>query len=128
LKEQHRRIVQLGEHVNTSIPAGAVIVAGEQSGSMRYYTGRPVVRWEAASVEDLTRALEALRTANRPVWVVLDAWEEEPFRAKFASVAPAALDWPPAVTAGTTHRTSAWQLNDRSRFNRGENRPTLRLP
>jgi hypothetical protein len=128
LKDQHHRIVQLGEHLNTSIPADAVIVAGEQSGSMRYYTGRPVVRWEAASPEDLMRALAALQAANRPVWFVLDAWELEPFRAKFGSVPAAALDWPPAVTAGTTHRTSAWQLSDRERFQRGENVVTERYP
>ena len=128
LKDQHRRIVKLGEHLNTAIPADAVIVSGEQSGSMRYYTSRPVVRWEAASVEDLTRALAALQAAGRPVWFVLDAWEEEPFRAKFASVPPAALAWPAAVTAGTTHRTSAWRLDDRGGFNRGETLTTLRLP
>ncbi len=57
LKDQHHRIVQLGEHLGASIPDDAVIVAGEQSGSMRYYTSRPIVRWEAASPEDLTRAL-----------------------------------------------------------------------
>jgi 4-amino-4-deoxy-L-arabinose transferase-like glycosyltransferase len=128
LKEQHHRIVQLGEHLSASIPAGAVVVSGEQSGAMRYYTGRPIVRWDAASPEDLLRALAALEAANRPVWFVLDAWEEEPFRAKFAGVPPAALDWPPAVTAGTTHRTSAWQLSDRERFSRGESPQTLRIP
>ena len=128
LKNQHHRIVQLAEHLSGSIPADAVIIAGEQSGSMRYYTNRPIVRWEAASPEDLRRALAALQAANRPIWFVLDAWEQEPFRAKFATVQPGMLDWPPAVTAGTTPRTSAWQLDDRSRFNRGENLPTLRLP
>ena len=127
LKDQHHRIVQLGEHL-AAIPADAVIVAGEQSGSMRYYTSRPVIRWEAASADDLTRALAALAAANRPVWFVLDAWEEEPFRAKFASVPAGALGWPPAVVAGTTHRTSAWQLSDRDRFTRGETPRTLRLP
>lgn len=127
LKAQHHRIVQLGEHLHQSIPADAVIVAGEQSGSMRYYTGRPIVRWEAASSEDLTRALLALRAANRAVWFVLDAWELEPFQAKFAGVR-VVLDWPPAVTAGTAHRTSAWQLGDLERFRRGENVVTERLP
>jgi len=128
LKDQHHRILQLGGHLNISVPADAVIVAGEQSGSMRYYTSRPVIRWDAASPEDLLRALGALQTAKRPVWFVLDAWELEPFRAKFASVPQAALDWPPAVSAGTTHRTSAWQLSDRERFMRGENLATERLP
>jgi hypothetical protein len=126
LKNQHHRVVQLGEHLNASIVADAVIVAGEQSGSMRYYTGRPIVRWEAVSPEELTRALIALRAANRPVWFVLDAWELEPFQAKFAGVR-VVLDWPPAVTAGTTHRTSAWQLGDREKFQLGEQVPTSRL-
>jgi hypothetical protein len=126
LKDQHHRIVQLGQHLNTSAPADAVIVAGEQSGSMRYYTSRPVVRWEAASPEDLARALIALRAANRPVWFVLDAWELEPFRVKFAD-ARVVLDWPPAVTAGITHRTSAWQLTDREKFMKGESVVTSRL-
>ena len=36
-----------------SVPASAVILSGEQSGSMRYYTGRPILRWEAATPESL---------------------------------------------------------------------------
>jgi hypothetical protein len=103
-------------------------VSGEQSGSMRHYTSRPIVRWEAASTDDLSRAFGALAAANRPVWFVLDAWEEEPFRAKFQGDPRAALDWPPAVTAGTTHRTRVWRLSDRERFLRGENVVTDRLP
>ena len=128
LEEDHRRIVQLGEHLNGTMPGDAVIVAGEQSGSMRYYTSRPIIRWEAASPDDLTRALTALETGGRPVWIVLDAWENELFRTKFASVAQAALDWPPAFIAGTTQRTSAWQLSDRDRFVKGESVKTERLP
>ncbi len=128
LENQHHRIVQLGEHLNGAIRENAVIVAGEQSGSMRYYTSRPIVRWEAATPGDLTRALAALEATDRPVWFVLDAWEEERFRTTFATVPAAALDWPSAVMAGTTHRTSAWHLSDRERFVRGEHVPTLRLP
>ncbi len=128
LEDHHHRIVQLGKHLNGTIPGDAVIVAGEQSGSMRYYTGRPIIRWEAASPDDMTRALAALQPGGRPVWIVLDAWEEELFRTKFASVPPATLDWPPAITAGTTHRTSAWRLADRERLLRGDNLTTERLP
>jgi hypothetical protein len=127
LEGQHHRIGQLGGHLNGALPENAVIVAGEQSGSMRYYTSRPIVRWDAATPGDLTRALAALEAADRPVWFVLDAWEEEPFRARFMRVPAGSLDWPPAVTAGTTHRTNAWQLSDRQRFMRGESVPPVRL-
>ena len=128
LDEHHRRIVQLGERLDGVMAADAAIVAGEQSGSMRYYTGRAIIRWEAASPEDLARALAAVTAAGRPAWIVLDAWEVGLFRTKFAQVPAASLDWPPAFVAGTTHRTSTWQLSDRDRFMRGENTPTVRLP
>jgi hypothetical protein len=42
--------------------------AGEQSGSMRYYTDRPIVRWEAATPDSLTAAMATLETSRRPVY------------------------------------------------------------
>ena len=127
LSDQHRRIQQVASHLLEQ-PEDAVTVAGEQSGALRYYTGRPILRWEAATPESLARAIATLRAADRPVAVALDAWEEEPFRAKFASVAEVSLDWPPAVDAGTSHRTRIWRLADRDIYTRGGRVDTLRLP
>jgi hypothetical protein len=95
---------------------------------MRYYTGRPILRWEAASPESLAASTAALERSRRPVYVVLDAWEEGLFRAKFAGVAAGALDWPPILDAGTSHRTRLWKLSDRDKFLRGENLNTIRFP
>ncbi len=105
-----------------------MIVAGEQSGSMRYYTDRPILRWEAATPEALAAAIATLEQSRRPVYIVLDAWENEPFRAKFGALPVGALDWPPMLDAGTSHRTQLWKLGDRERFVRGENLTTIRLP
>jgi hypothetical protein len=128
LADQLRRVATVAEYVNGSVPASAVILSGEQSGSMRYYTHRPILRWEAATPESLTQAIAALEGTGRPVYVVLDAWENEPFRARFPSVPIAALDWPPILEAGTTHRTRLWRLSDRDRFLRGEPLNIIRLP
>jgi hypothetical protein len=128
LADQLRRVSQVAGFINEDIPPAAAIVAGEQSGSIRYYTDRSIVRWEAASPESLAAVMNALEQSRRPVYFVLDAWEDGPFRARFAGVPSAALDWPPILDAGTSHRTRLWKLSDRERFQRGENLSTIRLP
>ena len=128
LASQLRRVARVADFINTSVPETAVILSGEQSGSMRYYTHRPILRWEAATPEALTSAIGMLEAEGRPVYVVLDAWENEPFRAKFSTILAVALDWPPVLEAGSSHRTRLWKLGDRERFQRGENLSTIRLP
>ena len=128
LASQLRRVSVIADFINEDVPPAAVIVAGEQSGSMRYYTDRPILRWEAASPAALDGAMTELEKSRRPIYIVLDAWEDGPFRAKFAALGAGALDWPPILDAGTSHRTRLWKLSDRARFQRGENLSTIRLP
>jgi hypothetical protein len=128
LADQLGRVSRVADFINSRVEASAVILSGEQSGSMRYYTHRPILRWEAATPETLTSAVATLEGKGRPVYIVLDAWENEPFRAKFPSMPLAALDWPPILEAGTSHRTRLWKLSDRDRFLRGEPLNIIRLP
>ena len=126
LSDQLRRVEQAAAFIARTAPPDAVVIAGEQSGSMRYYTSRSILRWEAATPDQLSNAIATL--GQRPIYVVLDAWEHEPFLAKFNDVSAVALDWPPTVDAGTSHRTRVWRLSDRARFLKGENLSTTRLP
>jgi hypothetical protein len=128
LADQLRRVSVVADFINEDVPPAAVIVAGEQSGSMRYYTERPILRWEAAAPDALAAAMTVLEQSRRPIYIVLDAWEDGLFRAKFAALPAGALDWPPILDAGTSHRTRLWKLGDRERFQRGENLNTIRLP
>ena len=128
LRDQFRRVEQVAEAINHTAPANAVIIAGEQSGSMRYYTGRTVLRWEAATPDQFPKAIEWLMKDERPIYIVLDAWEEELYRAKFPDVGPAELDWPPMLDAGSSHRTRLWNLADRFRFQIGQRINTVRIP
>jgi hypothetical protein len=128
LADQLRRVSRVGGFVNSNVPDGAVVLSGEQSGSMRYYTHRSILRWEAATPEALASAITTLEQKGRPVYVVLDAWENEPFRKKFSTVPAVSLDWPPVLEAGTSHRTRLWRLSDRERFLRGEPLNIIRLP
>jgi len=127
LADQNQRVSQVGGYLNSALPVSAVVVSGEESGAVRFATGRPILRWEAASPDDFARAIAALEVSGRSVWILLDAWEEPLFRAKFAGHPAAALDWPPEVDAGETHRTRAWNLSDRERFLKGERVTSDRL-
>ncbi|MGH9200799.1 MAG: hypothetical protein ACRD2A_06150, partial [Vicinamibacterales bacterium] len=127
LTNTHRRVLQIDRYLASALPDRAVVVAGEQSGAVRFDTGHEIVRWEAASVDGLRRAFDVLEADQRPVWILLDAWEEPLVREKFPGVVAAALDWPPAVDAGDTHRTRAWNLADRERYLKGERVVTDRL-
>ena len=127
LADQLRRVEQVADFINDRVPSEAVLLSGEQSGSMRYYTHRPIVRWEAATPEMLSKVVVALEESGARVYIVLDAWENEPFLAKFKDVPAVALDWPPIVDAGTSHRTRVWNLSDRARFLNGGQISTTRL-
>lgn len=126
LADQLQRVATVAAYLDSNIPANAVLLSGEQSGSMRYYTARSILRWEAASPEALATVIPVLQASHRPLFIVLDAWEEGPFRARLSAALP--LDWPPALDAGTTHRTRVWRLADLDRFRRGEAIDTVRLP
>jgi hypothetical protein len=120
--DQQHRIVQIANALSSRLAAGDVIVSGEQSGSMRFYTGREIVRWDALETGEWAATVATLTANGHGVWIVLDAFEEPLFRARLT-----ALDWPPAIEAGETHRTRAWRLSDRTRFAAGENVMTDRI-
>lgn len=127
LVDQQRRVSQAATFL-TALPTHTVIMAGEQSGALRYYTGLSILRWDLASPESLISSLVALGVAGKPVVIALDAWEREPFRARFRAVDSVSLEWPAAFEAGTSHRTYVWRLSDRDRFLAGERTPTVRQP
>ena len=110
MADRQVRARTVGERLATLLPADAVIVSGEQSGAMRYYTGRSIVRWDLMDAAAMPEALAVLRLHRREVWVVLDDWEEEPFRRKFPDLAAVSIDARPAIesASGVGVRTRAW--------------------
>jgi hypothetical protein len=110
--DRHVRARVVGERLAEELPRNAVLVSGEQSGAMRYYTGRSILRWDAMIDPAMHEALERLSRHGYQVWVVLDDWEEEVFRRRFPALAAAALDQEPMVesAAGVGIRTRAWRV------------------
>jgi hypothetical protein len=127
LADDHARARLAGAYLGAAVPSDTVLIAAQQSGSMRLMTGHPIVRWDLVSGEELDAAVTMMTALDREVWWVLDEAETALVRARFPSQASAALDWPPRMDAGTSARTMAWRIGDRAGFFGGVRIPTDRL-
>jgi len=88
-----------GRFLASALPPRAVIVAVQQSGSARYYTRRPILRWDWLD-PDLDTAVAALRARGwHPVFVVED-WERPDLIKKHPASANAQFDWRPRAEIG----------------------------
>lgn len=105
------RAREAGEQLTPMLSPRAVLLAGEQSGSIRYATGHPVIRWEVLDEPGLRAVLALLTAEGLEPWWVLDQFEEAGVRARFRGVPAAALDWPPEIEGGPLMRTRAWRID-----------------
>jgi hypothetical protein len=83
-----------------ALPDEALFLCNQHSGSLRYYAHRLTLRFEWLAPDVYVSALEEMRQSGRPLFVVLDDWERELFRARYGPVADLAwLDQPPVLIA-----------------------------
>jgi hypothetical protein len=102
LKADERRFPLVAEYVS-ELPANAVFVSLLHSGSIRYYSGRDVLRWELVAPASMDAAIAHIRTRGHDVYFVGDRQEEIDFKKRFAnSEAARELERAkPTVIAGT---------------------------
>ena len=120
------KYVETANAIESITPPDAVIISGQFSGSLRYYAGRLTLRWDWLDPEWLDRAVEWLTARGHHVYILLEAPEVDPFRARFGRAdAIGRLDWVPLVT----FRGRSIQLHDaehRDRFERPIEQPAMR--
>jgi hypothetical protein len=101
-----------GRYLDAALPLRAVIVAVQESGSARYYTSRPVLRWDWLDA-DLDMAIAALRARGwHPVFTIED-WERPDLMRKHPASANARLDWRPRAEFGDEIRVFLYDPLDR---------------
>jgi hypothetical protein len=83
LHDYERKYPDAGAFASEHLPADAFVLAGQHSGSVRYYANRPTLRWDVLGAAHLDEALADLRAEGYQPFAVLDAEEDEQFRAKF---------------------------------------------
>jgi hypothetical protein len=109
------RFVVTGQYVARALPANAVVLAVQQSGSVRYYGGRSTIAWDAIPADALDRAIEALGRAGRPVFIILEDEEVPRFRERFATARLGGLDWPAHAEVHAPVRVHVYDAADRAR-------------
>ncbi len=65
------------------LPANTVLISNAYSGTLRYYTGRDVLRWEVLHSTDVDAALAYLRDGGHPLLFVGDEFEVTAFKEYF---------------------------------------------
>lgn len=105
-KAAERRYVALGEFIAEKLPDRAAIITVQHCGSVRYYSGRPTVRYDAIASTDLDLVIGELRSLGYQPYILLENWEQPEFRARFGARSPfGAVDWTPVAT--TANNTAA---------------------
>jgi hypothetical protein len=73
----------IGDYVRQHLPANAVILTVQHSGSMRYYANRLTLRWDFLAPAWWPRALGTLSERGYRPYVLLTSSEETAFRSRF---------------------------------------------
>jgi hypothetical protein len=118
LAQLESRYIRAGEYVAERLPANAAVITTWQSGTVRYYAGRPTIAWDTLDPSWLHRAVEFLRAEGREPFLLFERWEEQPFRERFGADGLGALDWPPAAEIAGEVRV--YRPGDRMRYMAGE--------
>jgi len=127
LAQLERRFPVAGTFVATTLPPAAVVITLQQSGAVRFYSGRSVLLWPPLRRDWLDRAITFLNRQERPPYLLIESAEEDAFRRRFAGVSEfGALDWPPAAQIG--HHVRLYDPSDRSRYRAGATIPIARIP
>jgi hypothetical protein len=76
-----------GAYVRQTLPTEAYVLARQHSGSVRFYAGRPTIRWDVLGGDQLDFVVDRLRAIGAAVYLVADDDEMTPFASHFAGQA-----------------------------------------
>jgi hypothetical protein len=113
------RYVSAGRFVDARLPSNALIVTSWESGSVRFYSSRRTLTWDALDPAWLDRAIAFVRLKGFEPYLLFERWEEPHFRRRFGGSSIAALDWPPMAEVASQVRV--YKPDDRARYYAGAN-------
>ena len=107
-----------GEYVSAKLPADALLLAINESGSLRFHGNRPTLAVDAMDPAWLDRAIETLVAERFHPYIVLESSEIDWFTRQFGSQSRiGALDWPPR--AQIDRQVTIYDPADREAFLHG---------
>jgi hypothetical protein len=122
-REGERKAEAIGQYVARALPENAALLSMQHSGTVRYYSGRLIVRWDFIQPpRDFELVLETLRTLGYRPYILLKDWERPIFIERFKGVSPLAqLDWPPRAWLAHASRIYVYDPEDRAAAAAGKN-------
>ena len=103
LWEGERKYPRVGVFVRDRLPKSALVLAAQHSGSLRYYSHRPTLRWDLLERSSLDRALTSMRNAGYDPFLVVDEGEDRAFLDRFRGTGQRAVGTlAPLATIGNT--------------------------
>jgi 4-amino-4-deoxy-L-arabinose transferase-like glycosyltransferase len=112
LRFYESRYRTVGHYLKETLPPNPIVITFQESGSIHYYTGAPISRWDYMP-HDLEDHVSAFRQRGLHPIIVVEDWERPNLRARFPKSALAALDWTPRADIGET--THVWILDPADR-------------
>lgn len=114
-REHDARYVQAGVRAGEITPENAVLFSSQHSGSLRYYTRRITLRYDLLPPDYLDAAIRQLRAKGRRSFLVIDEWEADEFRGRFAGRGDAGrLDAAPLARVEGQPDVLIYELTDRT--------------
>jgi hypothetical protein len=93
LRQGEDRYVEVGLFVKDTVPANGIVLAIQHSGSVRFYSGRPTVRYDLIDEAWVARAGAALVAAGYRPYAVFEDWELPQVRGRLGLRADETLPW-----------------------------------
>jgi hypothetical protein len=93
-KADERRYADVGAYIQQTLPRNAVIFSVQQSGSVRYYSGRMTIRWDLIDRDWTNRAAADVERLGLHPYMVIEDWEMPQMRTWFGLAPDASAPWP----------------------------------
>lgn len=119
LQPLESRFVLTGRYAARALPAGAIVLAVQQSGSIRFHGGRMTIAWDAIPPDALDATLERLRANGRAPYIALEDEEVSRFRGRFSSQRFGGLDWPPSAEVQAPVRVRVFDVSRLDQYRSG---------
>jgi hypothetical protein len=103
-ESKENKYLEVTDYVQRALPANAIFISHQYTGSLRYYTDRAILRYDWLQPDRLDYAVRTLEQLGYTPYFLLEDWEEPIFRDRFVAYSRLAkLDWYPSVEFRTNH-------------------------
>ena len=121
-----RRFQLAGEYVDSRLPPNALVIAAQETGSVRFYSNRVTMAWRALPTDALGAALAFVRAHGYRPYLLIETGEQQEFVDRFQATSPiGGLAWPPIVDIN--HMLRIYDPDDYVRYRSGERVITERI-